>query len=365
MSRVVSPDVTHTTFAVLIMGGLIAGSLWTILPFLGALIWATAIVVATWPTLLWVQRLAGGRRSVATAVMVVLILVAFIIPFWVAVGALLDASLNALEIVRSYQAKGLGPPPSWVADIPLVGERMAVRWRELAAGGPEAFAATIRPYARALAAWLLAITGGIGGLVLHFLVTTILAGVLYAKGETAARGVVAFARRLGRERGEQVVILAGQSVRSVAMGVVVTALLQSSLAGLGLWVAGVPHPGLLTALVFVLCIAQIGPILVMVPAVIWLYGNGAALWGTVLLIWSIPVCIMDNFLRPILISRGVDLPLLLIIAGVVGGLIGFGVIGLFVGPVILAVSYTLLQSWTRDEMTVREESRDESQLREA
>lgn len=354
MNRTAFPDVTHTTFAVLILGGLIAGSLWTLRPFLGALIWATAIVVATWPALLWVQRLAGGRRYVATAVMVVMILVGFMIPFWIAVGALLDASAHALEIARSYRAQGLGPPPSWLADIPLVGERIAARWRGIAAGGPEAFAVAIRPYARSIAAWMLAVTGGIGGLVLHFLVTIILAGVLYAKGETAARGLVAFARRLGRDRGEQAVILAGKSVRSVAMGVVVTALLQSSLAGLGLWVAGVPHPGLLTALVFVLCIAQIGPILVMAPAVIWLYATGDVAWGTALLIWSVPVVIMDNFLRPILISRGVDLPLLLILAGVIGGLVGFGVIGLFVGPVILAVSYTLLQSWTRDEMTLRE-----------
>lgn len=354
MNPAASRDVTHTTFIVLIIGVLIAGSLWTLLPFLGALIWATAIVVATWPVLLWVQRLTGGRRSVATAVMVLIISLVFIIPFWVAVGALLDASTNAIEILRSYQARGLGPPPSWLGDIPFVGERIAVRWRELAAEGPDAFAATIRPYARSIAAWMLATTGGIGGLILHFLVTVILAGVLYAQGETAAQGIVAFARRLGRERGAQAVILAGQSIRSVALGVVVTALLQSSLAGLGLWVSGVPHPGLLTALVFVLCVAQLGPFLVLVPAVIWLYGTGDFVWGTALLIWSIPVCIMDNFLRPILISRGVDLPLLLIIGGVVGGLIGFGVIGLFAGPVILAVSYTLLQSWTRDETPVQD-----------
>ena len=129
----------------------------------------------------------------------------------------------------------------------------------------------------------------------------------------------------------------------------VTALVQSALVGLGLWVCGVPRPGLLTALVFVLCIAQIGPILVIVPAIIWMYSTGDYLWATVLLIWGVPTGLLDNFLRPVLISRGVDLPMLLIIAGVIGGLIGFGVIGLFIGPVILAVTYSSLSAWIAEQ----------------
>jgi len=131
----------------------------------------------------------------------------------------------------------------------------------------------------------------------------------------------------------------------VALGVLVTALVQSGLAGLGLWVCGVPHPGLFTAIAFVLCVAQLGPLLVLAPAVFWLYWSGNAGWATALLIWSLPVIALDNVLRPILIRRGVELPMLLIISGVIGGLIGFGVIGLFVGPVVLAASYTLLRAW--------------------
>lgn len=349
MNLAASPDITRTTLTILIIGILIVGSLWTLLPFIGALVWATAIVVATWPLLLWVQRRAGGRRSVATTVMTVIISVVVIVPFWIAVGALLDGSANAIDIVRSYLAKGVGPPPTWLASIPMVGERIAREWSELAAAGPEAFAETIRPYARSAAAWMVSVTGGIGGLIVHFLLTVILVGVLYAQGEKAAKGVIAFAHRLGQERGANAVVLAGQSIRSVALGVVVTALVQTALAGLGLWVSGVPNPGLLTAAIFVLCIAQLGPLPVLIPAVIWMFGNASLGWATALFIWSIPVGIMDNFLRPILISRGVSLPLLLIIGGVIGGLVGFGVIGLFVGPVLLAVTYTLLQSWIRED----------------
>jgi predicted PurR-regulated permease PerM len=349
MSPTASPDVARITLIVLVIAILIAGSLWTLVPFIGAVIWAATIVVASWPLLLAVQRVAGGRRSVATAIMTVIVLLVVIVPFWVAVSALLDGSKQAIEILRSYLASGLGPAPGWLANIPFVGERAVSEWRELAAAGPDAFAETIRPYARSAAAWMVVVTGGIGGLIVHFLLTVILVGVLYAQGETAAQGLIAFARRLGRERAAQAVILAGQSVRSVALGVVVTALLQSALAGLGLWLCGVPHPGLLTAAIFVLCIAQLGPFPVLVPAMIWMFGNASLGWAIAFLAWSIPVGIMDNFLRPILISRGVDLPLLLIIAGVIGGLIGFGVIGLFVGPVVLAVTYTTLQAWIRED----------------
>jgi predicted PurR-regulated permease PerM len=186
-------------------------------------------------------------------------------------------------------------------------------------------------------------------LVLHFILTVIIAAILYANGESAAQGVLMFARRVGRERGEKAVQLAAAAIRGVALGVIVTALVQSLFAGLGLWVSGIPRPGLLLAVVFVLGIAQIGPLPVLLPAVGWLYWSGHAGWATALLIWSILVGTMDNFLRPVLIRRGVDLPLLLIIPGVIGGLIAFGVVGLFIGPVLLAVTYTLLESWIKED----------------
>ena len=176
-------------------------------------------------------------------------------------------------------------------------------------------------------------------MLVHALLTIALVAILFAQGEMAARGVLAFAHRLGRERGEETMVLAAKAVRSVALGVIVTALVQATLAGIGLWICGVPRPAILGAIAFVLGIAQLGPLLVLAPAIIWLYSTGHAVMGTVLLIWSIPVIAMDNVLRPILIRRGVELPMLLIIAGVVGGLVAFGVLGLFVGPVVLAATY--------------------------
>jgi predicted PurR-regulated permease PerM len=158
-------------------------------------------------------------------------------------------------------------------------------------------------------------------------------------------GVRGFARRLGGGKTEEAAILAAKAIRSVALGVGLTAIIQSTLGGIGLAVTGVPAAFILTGVMLILCIAQIGPGLVLIPSIIFLYWRGDILWGTVLLIWSVPVVLMDNILRPTLIRRGGDLPLLLIFAGVIGGLIAFGIIGLFIGPVVLAVSYTLLKAW--------------------
>jgi predicted PurR-regulated permease PerM len=341
-------DLTRIVLLVLIIGVLIAASLWTLLPFLGAFIWATMIVVATWPLLLRVQGLVGGRRWIATAVMTGVMLLVFIVPFSLAIGTLFDAAAQGVDLAHTYLTQGLGPPPSWIVDLPWVGKRIAAEWQELAAGGVEGLAATLQPYARSTASWVLSMTGGIGMTIVHFMLTILIAAILYSQGDLAAKGVLMFARRIGRERGEHVIHLAGMAVRGVALGVIVTALVQSILSGLGLWLSGVPRTGLLVALVFALCVAQLGPIFVLLPAVAWLYWSGSIGWATALLVWTIIVGALDNILRPMLIKRGVDLPLLLIIAGVIGGLIGFGVVGLFVGPVILAVTYTLLESWVLD-----------------
>jgi predicted PurR-regulated permease PerM len=147
------------------------------------------------------------------------------------------------------------------------------------------------------------------------------------------------------------VILAGQTIRAVALGVVVTALVQTALAGLGLFVTGVPFAAFWSGLVLLLCIAQIGPLVVLIPAGIWLISHDAKGWGVALLAWAAVVGLLDNVMRAILIKRGADLPLLLIFAGVTGGLLAFGIIGLFVGPVVLAVTYTLLNEWMSEADT--------------
>jgi predicted PurR-regulated permease PerM len=199
-----------------------------------------------------------------------------------------------------------------------------------------------------LTQWIAAAAGNLGGMFLQFLLTTAIAAVLYAKGEQAASGVLLFGRRLAGERGEKAVHLAGQAIRSVALGVVVTALAQSLIGGIGLRLTGLPFAALLSALMFVLCLIQLGPGLILVPAVIWMYYVGDSFEATILLVFAIVAMTIDQFIRPVLIRRGADLPLLLILVGVIGGLIAFGILGLFIGPTVLAVTYTLLNAWIRE-----------------
>jgi predicted PurR-regulated permease PerM len=181
----------------------------------------------------------------------------------------------------------------------------------------------------------------------------IISAILYLNGEAAASGIRKFAYRLAGNHGDRAAILAANTVRGVAIGVVVTAVVQSLIAGIGLAVASVPGAAFLTGACLILCLAQLGPLLVMLPVVIWRFYSGDVLWGCVLLAFMLVAGTIDNFLRPILIKKGADLPLLLIFAGVIGGIVSFGIMGIFIGPVVLAVTYALLRSGSKANLKER------------
>jgi predicted PurR-regulated permease PerM len=338
-------DLTRILLSVVAIGGLIGASFWVLRPFLPAVVWATMVVVATWPALRVVQTRLWGRRSLAVTVMTLLMLTILAAPLAMGVVAIVDRADDVVAWSKAMAARGVPAPPEWVANLPLVGKRIAAEWRQLAATPPEDLARSVTPYLAAVVGWLIAQAGGLGALLLQFLLTVAVSAMLYAQGETAAAGLLAFARRLGGEQGTRVVVLSAGAIRAVALGIVVTALVQSAIGGIGLAITGVPHPLLLTCLMVMLGVAQIGPGPVLIGAVIWLYVTSGGVWGTVMLVWSLVTMSLDNILRPILIKKGADLPLVLILAGVLGGLLAFGLVGLFVGPVILAVTYTLLVAW--------------------
>jgi len=343
-----SRDLARVLLSVLTIGLLIAGSLWVLRPFLGATIWAAMVVVATWPIMLALQRHLGGRRWLAVTVMTLAMLLLLVVPLVLAIVTIVDYRDEIANWPEAIKTLKVPSPPDWVEQVPLVGAKLAAEWRKLAELGSEELVAQAAPYARRLIAWFAAQAGTLGLMMLHFVLIVLITAILYATGEAAARGVLRFGRRLAGAQGESSVILAGQAIRAVALGVVVTAIVQSTAAGVGLAVSGVPYAAVLTAIIFIFCIAQLGPILVLAPAVAWLYWSGDAVWGSVLLVWTILVGALDNVLRPLLIKRGADLPLLLIFAGVIGGLVSFGIIGLFVGPVVLAVTYRLLEAWVAE-----------------
>jgi len=342
------PDLVRTTLGVLFIGALILAAFWILRPFIGASIWATMLVVATWPVMLWFEALLWGRRSLAVLVMTLLMLMLFMVPLMIAIGTLIGHSDDIMTQAKAFAAAQIPHPPQWVRSLPFVGEKIALAWEQAISAGPSGLVARLTPYAESIAKWFVSQAGSVGFVFLQFLLTVVISALMYASGESAALVVHRFGRRLAGTQGDDVVTLAGQAIRAVALGVGVTALIQAGLGGIGLAIAGVPFAGLLAAVMLLLCIAQLGPGLVLFPAVAWVYWNGESGWGTFLLVWSLVVTMLDNFLRPALIKRGADLPLLLIFAGVIGGLLAFGLVGIFVGPVMLAVAYTLLDSWIGD-----------------
>lgn len=340
-------DLTRITFQLLFIAALIGGSFWILRPFLMPLSWAAMIVVSTWPVFRRLQARIG--RGLAVAAMTLALLLVLVVPLYLAITTIVDNAERIAGWSKTIATMPFPQPPAWLEGVPLVGAKVTARWQALAAESPEVLSGRILPYARTLVTWFVGQVGSLGLLLVEFLLTVAIAAIFYAHGDIAAHRVNRFARRLGGGQAESAVLLAAQAVRAVALGVVVTAVVQSALGGIGLAIAGVPFATILTAVMFVSAVAQLGPAPVLLPAVIWVYVRDGALWGTGLLVWSIVVALLDNVLRPTLIKRGADLSLLLIIAGVIGGLIAFGVIGLFVGPVLLAVAYTLLAAWVEGD----------------
>jgi predicted PurR-regulated permease PerM len=342
-------DLARSSLSVLFMVGLIAASFWILRPFIPALLWATMIVVAAWPLMLQIEALLWGRRGLAVSVMTFALLLVFVVPFSLAVGTLVAHLDQIVDWAQSLKSLSLPAPPGWVESIPFLGPKTASVWSEFASSGPEELARYAAPYAKVAGSWLLGQLGSLGAMTGQFLLTVLIAAVLFARGDVAVTDLSRFGQKLAGVRGERAVTLAGQAIRGVALGIVLVAIGQSVLAGIGLAMAGVPFAVLLTALMFLFGVVQIGVVPVLVCAVAWLYWQGSNGWGTALLVWTIFVGTIDNVIRPLLIQKGAQLPLLLVIAGVIGGLVSFGVVGIFVGPVVLGVSYMLLEAWLWEE----------------
>ncbi|HZW35360.1 MAG TPA: AI-2E family transporter YdiK [Candidatus Deferrimicrobiaceae bacterium] len=341
----VGRDVTRTTLGVLLIGTLIVASIWILLPLLTSILWATTIVVTTWPVMVRFQGWLRGKRWLAVTMMTVLLLLVFIVPVSLAVSTIVAKVGDIEALRRSLATFTIPPPPAWLDRFPMAGPKIEAAWEQYAALSREELSARLTPYAGTALRWFAAQAGSMVVMFLQFLLTVIISAILYAKGEAAASGVRSFARRLAGQPGEDAVNLSAKAIRGVALGIVVTAMIQTSIGGIGVFIAGVPLAGILTAVMFILCLAQVGPALVLIPAVIWLYSQGSAMWGTILVVVTVLALTIDNVVRPVLIGKGAGLPLILVIAGVIGGLVALGVIGLFIGPVVLAVSYTLLETW--------------------
>jgi predicted PurR-regulated permease PerM len=312
-------------------------------PFVVAVLWGVILAVATHPGYARLRDGLGGRPRLAATLLTLLALLLLIGPLGVLTAALVG---NVGDLAARLTAGELAvpAPPAGLAEWPLVGHRLERLWR-LASVNLLSALSEVQPQLRALGRWLLSLVAGAGLGLLNFVAAVVIAGLLLARSADGRRLANAAATRLAGERGPELAGLAEHTVRGVARGVLGTALIQSALAGAGFVAAGVPWAALLTLACFLLGVVQLGPAIVLLGAVAYVLSTAGALVGGLFLAWCVFVGAIDNVLRPLLIGRGSEVPLAVILAGVLGGLLAHGLIGLFVGPIVLALGHELLRAW--------------------
>ena len=316
-------------------------------PFMLPVIWGAIIAIAGYPAFVRLERAFGGHRRLAATFWTIVGLVLVLGPIGTLAGVLVE---NVQGLAADLLAGRLRVPvpPDTVATWPLVGPP-AHRFWSLASTNLGDALAQIEAQIRALSTWLLATVAAAGLGMLQFVVAVIIAGVLLPQAEAGSRAAHAVATRLAGNRGPGLVRLAEGTIRTVARGVLGTAMIQALLAGAGLVVAGVPGAGLLAFICLILCTVQIGPGIVLVPSMVYLFLHAETTTAILFMAWSIPVMLIDNVLKPYLMRRGVELPTVVVLIGVIGGLLAYGLIGIFLGPVVVALAYTLFRAWVHGE----------------
>jgi predicted PurR-regulated permease PerM len=320
-------------------------SLELILPFVGFAIWSVILAVALYPVFSRLARLLGGRRRLAAAVLTAVVLCLVAGPVALLATNLVETVTSVMDGLKDGSLM-VPPPPPGVADWPLVGEQLARIWA-LASTNFAAALASVFPEPRVTAAMILGRLSAIGGDMLLFFVAVLVSGFLYNPGPRIAAAGRLFAGRLVAPRGAAFVDMAGATIRSVSQGVIGLAFLEALAGGIVLMSLGVPGAGLIAFAILILSLVQVGPMLVLLPLVIWAWMTHSAGFATLVTLAAVIIFLMDNLLKPILMRRGLKTPMLVILAGVIGGTISHGMIGLFLGPVVLAVFYELVVAWVR------------------
>jgi predicted PurR-regulated permease PerM len=319
---------------------------WTIVrPFYTPVVWGAILAVAVHPGFRALSDRIGGHDRWTAALLTLLGLAIIVGPIGMVVSVLWD-NLQALGTQLSAGTLHVPPPPEAVAGWPLIGEPLHRLW-SLASTNLEAALQEIGPQLQVVSGWLLTLAAGLGLGFLQFIVALVIAGVLLANADICHRAALAILGRVAGVRGAGLVELATRTVRNVTRGILGTALIQATLAGIGMVAVGVPGAGLLALIAFVLAALGIGAGLVLIPAMIYVFATGELWIGMLFAVWSVPVMLVDNVLKPILMGRGASVPILVIFVGVVGGTLAFGIIGLFIGPVVLALGYELGVAWIR------------------
>ena len=322
---------------------LAAFSLKILSPFINLVLWATIMAVAIYPLFQWLTRKLGGRTKTAAAVFVLVSLALILVPSFIFFGGAIDESK---EMTARLEAGTLTlPPPSpQVAEWPVIGEQAYELWSQASRNLQETLS-VYEDQVQAVVRWGLGAIGGLGGTVLQFVLSILIAGLLLANAEAAVKGVTAVASRFFGQDARDMVVLSEKTIRSVTIGVIGIAVIQAILSLIGMAIIGVPLASLWALLVLVLAIVQLPPIIVLGPVMVYAFAAKSTTAAIFFLIYGLLVSGSDAVLKPLLLGRGVDVPMLVILLGAIGGMILSGIIGLFIGSVILALGYKLFMTW--------------------
>lgn len=317
-------------------------------PFLFGFFWAVMVVIATWPLMIKIQNKLFHKRWLSLLVMALILAFVCVIPFLLIISSVAQNGHYLIEWAKSLSHHEL-PTLDWLNSIPMFGEELHQKWLELIKTDGSDLMSNVQPYIGTMIKWLIEQVTNLGIFIFHAGVMIIFSLLLFLKGESITKYVYVFANRLSKQYGETTVTLAGQSIRAVALGVVVTAITLALIGGLSFVLTNMPLAGLVTLVLFICCVAQIGPVVVMLGCIIWQFWSGHTASGIILIVVAVILTTLDSVMRAYLIKKGADLPFLLILFGVIGGLLGFGIMGLFIGPVVLALTYKIIQTWVDEQ----------------
>ena len=334
---------------------LFGASFWVMAPFWSALFWGAVLAFASWPLMVLLTRWLGGRESLAAGILTLGWMLLVAVPLvWLGFN-LADHVRDAVALIKDIQVDGLPAAPAWLGAIPFVGERLVAMWDSIDQQGA-ALMVSLKPYLGQVGNWLLARSAQIGGGILELTLSLVFVFFFYRDGPRLAMFVHRLLERLIGERAGYYIELVAGTVQRVVNGVIGTAAAQAVLALIGFLIAGVPGALVLGIVTFLLSLIPMGPPLVWIPATAWLAWKGDYTYAVFLGVWgTFIISGVDNVLKPYLISRGGNLPLVIVLLGVFGGLIAFGFIGLFIGPTLLAVAYSLLMDWSATQAQSRRE----------
>jgi len=316
-------------------------------PFVSLVIWGLVLAVAIFPLHLKLASALGGNEKLAATLIILIGLVIVVLPGWLVTKSVIS-SIMAFAAEAKSGTLQIPPPAENVADWPLIGDRVYSIWNSAATNLEETLK-NVDPSPREASKWLVGKIGSLAAGILQIAASIVIAGIATLYAKSGYKLSCAIATRISPTRGKDLTDGSIATIRSVTNGVLGVAVIQAVLAGIGLMIMGVPHGGIITGVVLITAIIQIPALLILGPVAFWVFSFAAPVPATIFAIYALVVSLSDNVLKPILLGRGVDLPAAIVLIGAIGGMIQFGVVGLFLGAVILGLGYTIISDWINSE----------------